>query len=75
MCCQNPLMNIILLEMKPKKPLTNNLKDILVALKEQMDAIEAVKEDPKKVEARQKEDEHRRKMMAELTEQIKDLSE
>ena len=61
--------------MKPKKPLTDNLKDILFALKEQMDAMEAVKEDPKKVESRQKEDEHRKKMMAELTEQIKDLSE
>ncbi len=68
-------MNIILLGMKPKKPLTNNLKDILLALKEQMDAIEAVKEDPKKVESLKKADEHRRKMMEELTEQIKDLSE
>lgn len=61
--------------MKPKKPLTTNLKDILVALKEQMDAIESIKEDPKKAESRQKADDHRRKMMEELTEQIKDLSE
>lgn len=62
--------------MKPKKPLTNNLKDILVALKEQMDAIEkAPVVDPKVIEARQKDLEHRRRMMEELTEQIKDLSE
>ena len=65
------------MRMKPKKPLTNNhLKDILVALKEQMDAIEkAPAVDPKVAETRQKDLEHRRKMMEELTEQIKDLSE
>jgi len=61
--------------MKPKKPLNSNLKDILVALKEQIEAIENAKADPKVEEFRRKEDEHRRKMMEELTEQIKDLSE